>query len=443
MKNKILTTSEDANPNYLAQIVKLEKLEKHPNADRLLLATVNNQVVITGNTAKLGDLYVYFPVESQISEAFLSFTNSFESQENNRDPKKKGFVGKHRRIKMVKLREVFSEGYIVPAKDLVEFVKERYKQNLIIDDNLINYCFDTVGGELFINKFIVIATNPGVPKPKVKGDVKKYETKLIPGQFAFHPDTENLKRNSFAVKPDDYISLTDKLHGCNFSVANVLVKRQLNWKERVAKKLGVKVQNKEYGMLYSSRAVLKGQYFDESKNAGYYKEDLWAVVAERLFPKLDKGITAYGEIVGFTSKGAYIQKPYDYGLPQGQLDYAVFKLTYTNEDGEVFVLSHEQTVEYCERKKIPMPQVHYYGKAKDLFPEIPVESHWNEEFIKKLGEKYLEKKCSICRNDVWAEGIVLRIDKPNRWVPFKFKSLTFLKGESDQLDSGEVNIEVE
>lgn len=31
----MLTTSKEANPNYLAKVVQLKNLQKHPNADRL------------------------------------------------------------------------------------------------------------------------------------------------------------------------------------------------------------------------------------------------------------------------------------------------------------------------------------------------------------------------------------------------------------------------
>ena len=440
MKNKILTTSDDANPNYLAQIVKLEKLEKHPNADRLLLATVNNQVVITGNTAKLGDLYVYFPVESQISEAFLSFTNSFESQENNRDPKKKGFVGKHRRIKMVKLREVFSEGYIVSAKDLVEFVKERYKQNLVIDDDLVNYCFDTVGGELFINKFVAKIDEPNVAKSKTKGKVQKYLSKLVSGQFSFHPDTINLKRNVEQVNPNDYISIDYKYHGSNGICANVLVKRKLSLVDKISRFFGAKIKDTEYGLLYSSRTIIKNSKFVEEGHQGYYKQDIWKDISDKLFPKLDQGITATFEVFGYLNSGKYVQKGYDYGCNTGELGYVVFNITYTSPEGNVYTFSPEQLRDYCKKKSIPCAENFYYGKAKDLFPEISTENHWHKNFLAKLEETYLEKCCHICKNKIPAEGVIVRVDKPNEFKALKLKSKLFLAKETETLDAGLVDV---
>ena len=82
-----LSTSKDYNSNYLAQILKLDSVYPHPNADKLQLAEIQNSVVVTDLTSKVGDIYVYCPVESQISSKFLSWSNSFRDPILNRDKK--------------------------------------------------------------------------------------------------------------------------------------------------------------------------------------------------------------------------------------------------------------------------------------------------------------------------------------------------------------------
>ena len=62
-----LSTSKDYNSNYLAQILKLDSVYPHPNAEKLQLAEIQNSVVVTDLTSKVGDICVYCPVESQIS----------------------------------------------------------------------------------------------------------------------------------------------------------------------------------------------------------------------------------------------------------------------------------------------------------------------------------------------------------------------------------------
>jgi len=83
----------------------------------------------------------------------------------------------------------------------------------------------------------------------------------------------------------------------------------------------------------------------------------------------------------------------------------------------------------------------FYGKAKDVFPEIKTDEHWHEEFIKKLEEKYTNGRCYICMNDVPREGIVIRKEKMNEFEAYKLKSWEFLEYESAVLDDCIINIE--
>ena len=81
----ILKTSEKANRNYLAKIIRIDNLRKHPNADRLQITTIDGNNVITGLDASEGMLYVYFPLECAINKEYLSYSNSFEDKTLNLD----------------------------------------------------------------------------------------------------------------------------------------------------------------------------------------------------------------------------------------------------------------------------------------------------------------------------------------------------------------------
>ena len=47
-----------------------------------------------------------------------------------------------------------------------------------------------------------------------------------------------------------------------------------------------------------------------------------------------------------------IQTPYDYGILKGQRDFLVFRIDYTNEDGEAISFSHQQIQAYCKKKQL-------------------------------------------------------------------------------------------
>lgn len=438
-----LSKSKDHNPNYLASVVEITEFRPHPNADRLKMASIFGNNVITGIDAEPG-IYVYFPLECAISEEFLSFTNSFREPERNADKKSKGFFENHSRVRCIKLRGEPSEGYIVPAKKLEEFSESVLGKKIQISDKVD---FDEIFGHQICRKYISRKANQGSLSQKTKGNTKKYQSKLVEGQFAFHQDTENLKRQIGEIQADDYISITEKYHGCNFIVSNVLCKRKLSLRDKIAKFFGVKIQENEYGMLYSSRSVIKNLKMDDGHNpSGFYDADVWKIVADKVFPSLSQGISVTGEIVGFTPTGSAIQRGYDYGCQPGELDFYIFKVTYTSPCGKVHTFGHRETVEFCQKFGFKMPKTLYYGRAGHLFREWIDPNwtgDWHKDFLDGLIDKYLEKKCSLCKNDVWEEGIVLRKEIPFEWKAFKLKSTNFLLGETVMLDSGEVDLETQ
>lgn len=440
----MLTKSANHNINYLATIVDIKEFRPHPKADRLKLATVYGNTVITSISAEPG-MYCYFPIESALSKDFLAFTNSFRDKEMNKDNTKTGFFEPHGRIRALKLREVKSEGYIIPISVLEDFVKNHLKKDSTISTKLVGTDFDTIHDHEICKKYVSRGYNiPGAPGKKTRGNVKKYQSKLVEGQFNFHASTAQLKRNIENVSPDDYVAITFKYHGTSFVVSNVLTKKKLSWKDKVAKFLGANIQEFEYGMLYSSRAVLKNVLIDDDRqNLGYYDSDVWKIIADKLFPCLKEGYTFYGEIVGYTPTGKMIQKNYDYGCQPGKLDYLVYRMTFTNTKGHVFELSHEQVIDYCVKVGVKTPHVYYHGKMKDLYPNISPDNHWHQNVLDQMISDYLEKDCPYCKlvPNTPAEGIILRVDKPNTWEVYKLKSHRFLIGETEQLDSGEIDME--
>lgn len=436
----MLTISDQPDVNYLAKVFQINLVEKHPNADKLQIVPVEGMKVVTGLDAKPGMWYVYFSVESQICEKFLAWTNSYSDANLNADIRVKGYFPKTGRVKIVKFRDVFSEGYIVPAATLSAFIKEFYNKTW---QPTIEESFDSVCGDRFVKKYVRRVAAPQASKAKSKGNVKRYESRLVENQFRFHEDTLALKKNLGKLNPEDTIAIENKIHGSSWVVANVLTKKRLSWKEKLAKWFGVKVRDTEYGNLYSSRCVIKNSKIDLSNNPGFYGSDIWKEVSDQVYPLLDDGITLYGEVFGFTPKGGYIQPKYDYGCEPNKCKYIVYKGTITLPDGQVYVMSQPQLKAYCESKGFPMAEEYYYGKAKDLYPDLDPHNHWHENFLARLERDFLEKKCKLCRNDVWAEGIIIKIENPFQWNALKLKSLNFLGYETALLDSDQVSAEEE
>lgn len=437
----MIKTSSNPDVNYLARVFRVEDIVKHPNADKLQLVTVEGETVVTGLDCKAGAVYVHFTVESTIDSRFLAWSNSFSDAERNHDVTKKGFFPKQGRVKIILLRGVPSNGYIVPASELEKYIAEFYGKTVNLSE-FVGQSFDSIGEDRFVKKYVRFVQTPAAPKQKTKGKVKKFETKVIPNQFHFHEDTVNFRKDLGKLSPNDFIVIADKIHGSSFIVSRVLTKKKLSRKEKVAKWFGVPVSESEYGNLYASRTVIKNAKADHEK-AGYYDADIWKIVSDRIYPLLSDGVTLYGEVFGFTPSGKAIQPHYDYGCPPGQLDYIVYKGTITMPDGTVYVMSQAQLEDYCIKRDIKTDDVFYSGLAKDLFPKLDVHNHWHKEFLNSLEQLYLGRKCEKCKKDVWAEGIVIKIQQPNAWNCLKLKCFNFLSAEGAVLDSNELSVEEE
>lgn len=436
----MIKISKEANKNYLCKIVALKNLRKHNNADRLQIVSIDFQNVITGLNAKEGDIYVYFPVEAKINKDFLSYTNSFKDKELNEDKEKNGFFEDNCRVKAVRLRGEKSMGYIVPINEVEAF--NGLTQGVL--HKYINQEFDVINDVKLIEKYIV--------RIKQERKFQKSKTvqlsKIIDGQINLHVDTENLRKNVDKLNPKDIISITYKTHGTSWWLSNVLTKKKLNWFEKLLLKIGINIQTSEYSHVYGSRKVVKNKSFDDPKNKNnFYEYDLWKNIADTI-GEIPKGMTLYGECLGYTKTGGFIQEHYDYKCPLGEFKLEVYRITQTNFDGLVTELTYPEIVQVCEKLNLTPSHLFYYGKANDLYDlgfenkysENDVES-WRNDFLKELEQLYNEKDCFMCNNKVPEEGIVLRKESLFNCESYKLKSFRFLEYETKQLDNNTINIE--
>lgn len=435
--------SENANSNYLAKVIVLENLRKHSNADRLQVTTIDGNNVITSLNAEIGNVYIYFPIESAINKDYLSWSNSYEDKTLNKDPESRGFFNKHGRVRAIRLRGEKSEGYIVPARDISSWIEESMGKTYEFSEKDSNVEFDTVFDTVLCEKYV---NRDALRKLKNAENRQKNnkktvrDSKMIDGQFHLHIDTAPLRKYSYNINPKDIVQITKKLHGTSFVVSKVLCKRKLPWYEKLLKKVGVNIQDSHYDLVYSSRKVVKNSFIDDGSKNHYYGYDLWEDIAKSLEHTLTDGISLYGEAVGYTKTGAYIQNEYDYGCEVGKFDTYIYRITYTNASGKVFEFSTQQVREYCAKYNIKVVPELYYGRAEDHFCNIVVDDNWTDNYVQMLSDVYLEKDCEICRNKVPDEGIVIRREVFDIDV-YKHKSFKFFERETKQLDSGEIDME--
>lgn len=471
MKFQLLS---DANPNYVGSLVRISHLRPHTNADKLQIATIFGNSVVVGTDIVVGDYGMFFPLESQLQPKFLSQYNLYRNETLNSDVNKKGFFEENGRVRAVKLRGEKSEGIFIHidkndlfgAKDL-EF-KPPFKDT--------PYDFNLIDGDLIVKKYIIKNSQiQGSGKTKSDRKIVKKFNRIVENQFRLHVDTEQLKKNIHKLNLDDYIGVHYKKHGTSWVVGNVLTNKVPTWKDRIAKFFGIPVEDKEYGVIYSSRKVIKNQYINPEQKNGYYDYDLWKDIADNLGDRIPKGWTLYGEAVGYLPTGGMIQAPFDYGCEPGIYKIYVYRITVTNSDGKIIELDDKQIEEFCEKNGLLYKDTFmYYGTVKDHINELSLEiigqeilspsenrtelvklvenlaedvdnndDRWRDGYITLLVKKYNDKDCYMCANSVPEEGVVIRKQKLFDYDAFKLKSFRFLEKETKDLDKGIISIEDE
>lgn len=444
------------NTNYAATIVELrpENLVRLENCDNIQGCLIYGNHVIVDRSIKGDEIGLFFPVETALSAEFLGQNNLYRPKAqteaaHNVDPDAKaGFFENHGRVRAVKFRGHKSEGFWIPISSL-DYISEEHPN---APEGLT---FDRIGDHEICRKYVPKGQHSSVSRTQVRQ--AKLEDSIMPGQFRFHGDTENLRRNAHKIQPDDYISISVKFHGTSVVLSKILVKRNLRWYERALRKFGVPVQESEYGLTYSSRKVIKSVNGVSKKAVNhYYTSDIWGVVAKEVEDKIPNGFTLYGEIVGFTLDGSPIQKDYHYGCragidpndqPEGRSygehKFLVYRVTHTSPDGFVIELPWLQMKEFCAKYGLETVKELWYGKAIDFYPH-PTEQHWNESLVKAIEIQYVDDHmCPYNNGEVPSEGVVVRVDHLEGSEAYKIKSFKFLEAESKLLDKGEADLETQ
>jgi hypothetical protein len=441
--------------NNTAFIVKVESIEKIEGADKIVKVSfslngiVLGQVVSGLNDFNVGDLAVYFDANMALEDEFISSIDKLSPGYATEEFKGiKTYLAKGNRIRCIKLRNTISSGLLIPIWKFFQFTDLRGKDPLWQE----GFSFTELNGFKVCHKWLPPASNK-TPVLKEHKSQKKRVSRVIPEQFHFYVDTQQLLRNLQDISPDDVGSISRKIHGSSFIVSKSLVLRKLSFIDKIAKVFNVKIQDKKYDYLYASRSVIK----NDAERTGFYKVDIWTHLGKKYFEgKLHDGETVYGEVVGYLpDTQTMIQKDYDYGNKPGSYSIAVYRITMTSPDGAVISLDWNAMKERCRELNVPMVQEFYYGKLKDMYPSFDgVLNHWanpswteeqiqvwRNKFVEKLKEDFLERDAlDNLSKKVPDEGIVLRIEGLGIRV-YKLKSAKFVMHESAAREAEVVDIE--
>lgn len=429
---------------YCGYITRINNIRKHSNADRLQCCTVFGNNVIVDLSYQVDQRVVYFPVDGQLSEEFANDNNLLKKYIPISELEESQYAGKQisnrngvdcvnmggymepakRNITALKLRGEKSDGLLLPIECLAKYTDISKLQ----DGDSIT----TLDGHEICRKYIPtrscrINTSSGGRTTLKKKELKEQISYPF---FAEHIDTKQLAYNMSAFKPGDIIYITQKLHGTSFRVGNVV--EVTKKKRKLILKKVFKLKDKEihqFKCVSGTRRTTLRSY-----DGGFYGSNKFRQKYHDMFKdKLPKGMTVYGEIVGWVDENKTImpicqnskvkdkeftklygkETIFSYGCNRGENDCYVYRITMTNEDGVVIELPTEETMLWCERlgvKYVPLLEKFLFTTWEDL---------------NKRCEKYLDIPEPISNGEHVTEGVVVRIDNRSKFTAFKAKSFAF------------------
>ena len=433
---------------YCGYITRLRNIRPHSNADRLLCGECFGNNVIVNLDYTENQLGVYFPVDGKLSEDFANKHNLVRRKDENGNNVGGYLDPEKRNIKALKLRGEQSDGLFMPLESLADYVDIK---TLNEGDTITS-----LNGVLICEKYIP-KTNRRSNSSSTGTSNKKKKTITYP-YFEEHIDTAQLAYNLHAFKVGDIIDITLKMHGTSQRTAYTLVQKEKTYScviDKLRKLFRIKPEIIEsYDYISGTRRCTL-----ESYDGGYYGNNSFREQHHNKFVgKLHKGEEVFYEVVGFTDTGTPIMPTvsnkklndkdfvkkygsdtvfsygcepngwndkdggYNLGRCEPQSDIYVYRMTMTNEDGEVVEYSYDYMKYRCEQmgvKVVPLLTrfiIHNY--------DLEMDTRTAGEIVKDIAEYYYDGVDPIGKTH-WREGVVVRIENRPKFTAYKIKNWTF------------------
>lgn len=456
--------------SYTGFVTRVKNIRPAENADKLSLCDVFGNTVVVDKSVNENDLYVYFPCDGQLSLDFCLNNNLLRKLPDGTpgtgymDPDKRNVVA-------IKLRGNKSDGLVLPLSCLDYCFEDGAAAHLKIGDTI-----DVVNGHDICTKYIPRG-NKSVGRPTDGNKTRKKRVSIAP-LFVEHADTEQLAYNLGAFKSGDEVEITLKMHGTSQRTGFLPVLsgfRRTIW-DKLFRREGKPIYT--YDLITGTRrTIINGE------DGGFYGSNAFRMPhAEQFRGKLWKGETVYYEVVGFTNTGAPIMATCDnkklndkefvkqygkstvfsYGCSPtvlvcddtdgrnqkvvGQSDIYVYRMTMTNEDGNVVEYTPDFMRYRCEQMGV---------KTVPVFWKGTIPAHTADEaairlgqdagaWIKAKAEEFYDGPDPIGKTHV-REGVVVRIINKPKFCAYKHKNWYFkalegiIKVEADAPDMEEAD----
>ena len=442
---------------HCGYVTTLKDVRPHPNADKLVLATCFvNTVCVAKDKYTEGEIGVYFPVDLQLSMEFCQKNGLLAVYENGKNVSGGYMDPAKRNVKAIKLRGEQSDGLFLPLSCLAY-------TGVDMDSLNIGDTITTVNGHEICRKYIPRGKHQATAAGGAGKRAKRKAKRSIAPVFYEHIDTEQLAYNLHMFKPGDLIEITRKLHGTSARTSHTKVlkgfKRTLL--DVILRREGTPIY--DWGYVSGTRRTVLDTF-----DGGFYGSNEFRKPYHDFFEgKLLKGETVYYEIVGFTHEGQpimgvcnnkklndkeFVKKygettTFSYGCAPGiqyelefneqgdvvnripfyhKNDIYVYRMTMTNEDGEVVEYTPDQMRHRCMYMGVKCVPVHWYGFIPDeeVFTGTSCEYTDPGQFVLAKAEEFYDGEEPIDPTHI-REGVVVRVINRPTFTAYKHKNFQF------------------
>lgn len=426
---------------YCGYVCEVRELRKHPNADRLQIATFFGNDTCVGLNVVQGEIGIYFPSDLQLSVEFCDENHMCRKRADGTDDT--GYLDRDKRnIRPIKLRGEKSDGIFVPLSAVAY-------TGINLDELNIGDKIEMLNGHEICCKYIprgrAVSTNRIGNKAQ-----KKKKKKPIAPLFTEHCDTEQLSYNLNVFRPGDQIEITLKMHGTSMRTGYLPVLKgyKRTFLDKIFHREGKPIYKYDY-ISGTRRTVL------EDFEGGFYGSNAFRKQHhDKFIGKLHKGEEIYYEVVGFTHTGAPIMAEgnneklgkdfvkqygktttFSYGcdcaeqawkenrgqdVDKPKSDVYVYRMTMTNEDGDVVEYSPDFMRYRCEQmgiKTVPLLDKFTVPGGDRRFATAG-------DWVKNKAEKFYDGPDPIGKTHI-REGVVVRIVNRPKFTAFKHKNFDF------------------
>lgn len=266
------------------------------------------------------------------------------------------------------------------------------------------------------------------------------ETDILSSERISPDDRFTPTKYDLTTSTGNFVAHGAVVHNSSARIANVPTLVKPTVRNRLAKFFGVPVKDTVYDVIGGSRRVIKDAH-DPYRGPGFYGEenDIWAQAVDRWGHLIPKGFAVYGELIGWAGDKP-IQRGYTYNLPQGEMEFYVYRVAVITPDAEIVDLPWPRAQQWCaERGLKTVPTM-----REEVFP-VELGADWRlDEFLKPLA---FYKDTTLWADDPVPlseggpgvdEGYGFRYEYPNRQPEFfKIKFPEFLEHETKVLDANE------